>query len=131
MSKFIKRTYRRDDQDNHAHRLKDGSYTGTPILKPNVDQTYPHTHLYQFNGKTFETGPSPMGPDHTHTTEVGMTSAPVPPRKDMGSPSRKDSIEGLIMFRQGTSWMIQSETGANLGKFKTQAEASQKMKEWS
>ena len=81
MSKIYVRNHHKDALDgDHSHRLPDGSYTGGMLLKPNSDRSFPHTHLYTYNMKTCETGPAPIGGDHTHTSIEGETSGPMPVR---------------------------------------------------
>jgi hypothetical protein len=82
MGKIDTRVYHKDQAlEDHAHKLSDGSYTGGSLYKPNKDRTFPHTHLYQHMGKTLETMPAPIGEDHTHMTEDGMSGSPVPVEK--------------------------------------------------
>lgn len=118
MGKFHTRVYRKDQaSDDHAHKLPDGSYTGGSLLKPNSDRTFPHTHLYTgSHGETLETCPSPMGGDHVHESEKGMSSGPVAVRKD--SVDRRDFIT-----REGSKWLVKSETGKTLGTHPSKEEA--------
>jgi hypothetical protein len=118
MSKITVRAYRKDEIDSHVHKLPDGSYTQPPLLKPNKDRTFPHTHLYVSQGKTLETGLAEMGGDHTHITEIGMTSGPVAEASE-----RKDSID-----RIGTSWVVRSETGAITSRHFSKEDAEKQLK---
>lgn len=91
MSKVPTRVQRKDSEDEHAHKLPDGSFTGPMLYKPNRDRSFPHSHLYEHDGKTLETGVAPIGGDHTHDCKsedvVGdeaETGGPVPVPKNPG-----------------------------------------------
>lgn len=108
MGKIQTRVYRKDQAvEDHAHQLPDGTFTGGMLLKPNSDRSFPHTHLYQHEGKTYETGLCAIGGDHTHVTVAGMTSGPVAVRKDAQQDvQRNDSVN-----REGMYWVRRSITG--------------------
>jgi len=83
MGKINTRVHHKDQGlEDHAHKLPNGKYTGGMLLKPNSNQSFPHTHLYQKEGKTLETNQAPVGGDHTHITELGITSGPTEVGKD-------------------------------------------------
>lgn len=63
--------------EDHAHKLPNGETTLGALYKPNKDRMFPHTHLYQHNGKTLETSPAPIGGNHNHDTECGQSGGPV------------------------------------------------------
>lgn len=108
MGKVNVRVHRKDQAaEDHAHQLPDGSFTGGQLLKPNSDQTFPHTHLYEHMGKTLESSPSSIGGDHTHITEKGISAGPVDvPKTSSFEHERNDSIT-----RQGMHWIRRSSTG--------------------
>lgn len=83
MGKIHTRVHHKDSVlEDHAHKLPDGTFTGGQLLKPNKDRAFPHAHLYQHSGDTLETGLADIGGDHVHDSEAGITSGPVPVRKD-------------------------------------------------
>jgi hypothetical protein len=84
MSQYKVRVARKDSVENHAHKLPDGSYTGPELPKPNATRMNPHTHLYQMQGKTMESGVADEGPGHTHATALGESAGPVAVPKGKG-----------------------------------------------
>lgn len=80
-----KRVSRKDQTEDHAHKMPDGTMTGCALWKPNKDRTFPHTHLYQFEGKTCETDVADEGPGHVHEVAGGETGGPVAVQKSRGS----------------------------------------------
>lgn len=122
MGKISMRVYHKDQAaEDHKHRLPDGSYTGGSLYKPNSDRTFPHTHLYEHHGKTLESCLAPVGGDHTHGSECGETSGPVPMYQ---GEARADSVE-----RQGMYWVVKSGTGHVMSRHANRMDAEAMMKE--
>lgn len=102
MGKIGQNVHRKDSYpEDHAHKVSEGAFTGGMIPKPNKDRTFPHTHLYEHDGKTLETGVAPDAPGHTHDFKpediIGSqseTGPAVPVDKGTGKPiprERNDS----------------------------------------
>lgn len=76
MGKVHQRIHRKDQFEDHVHAMPKGQQkTGGMLFKPNIAKTEKafadptlsvHSHLYQVNGKTMETGVAPNNPDHEH-----------------------------------------------------------------
>lgn len=90
MGKINKRVLRKDTTEDHCHGLEDKKETGGMLLKPAKDRMQPHTHLYQHDGKTYETGLAPNDAGHTHDYqpepghEYAETSGPKKCDKGLG-----------------------------------------------
>lgn len=67
--------------NNHRHALPNGKMTGGMLLKPNKDQYELHTHLYDNDEMIHESGLMHDFGSHTHSSELGETSAPIPMSK--------------------------------------------------
>lgn len=137
MSKITKRTMRKDDV-GHVHAMPDGSMTQSELLKPasSSQQEY-HTHLYKLDGLYYETGPSYEGAGHTHTTDIGDTSGPMPcPMAERfggkGTPPKESDLYGGsnpapdgrhdTAVRVGTEWLVRS-AGMTIARGTTREEA--------
>lgn len=84
MSKFMPRVQRRDAAQDHIHALPDGTKTQGALSKPHKDIFNCHTHLYEYDGCVYESGPAEEGGDHVHTTCLGDSSGPLSPHKEPG-----------------------------------------------
>jgi len=105
--KIRKSTIRRDAIEDHRHRLDSGDFTGGALMKPCKDQSAMHTHLYEFEEDTYETGPMHNEPGHTHSSQHGPVSAPMSMQKQPGEPWQKmDSLQ-----REGKVYVLRSAEG--------------------
>lgn len=77
MSKYYPSVRRLDSLTDHVHALPNGKMTLGSLMKPAKDRFGWHTHLYEMNGRTYETMPAHMEGDHTHETELGETSGQI------------------------------------------------------
>jgi hypothetical protein len=120
MSQFKKATRRADSFEEHVHRLPDGSLTGGSLHKPTKDQFDMHSHLFEKDEDTAETGPMHNFGDHTHKLPGGgETSGPMKPQKMPGEPWKKmDSLQ-----REGTDYVLRSVTGSVIGRGRTAVDA--------
>jgi hypothetical protein len=125
MGKIATNVHRKDSVEQHAHKLEDGSETEGALYKPNADRTFPHTHLYQHDGKTLETGCSPIGPGHTHDYqpepghEVSETGGPIAVHTGPGKEiPRADSLQ-----RTKGQWIVRSVAGAVVARGATKMDA--------
>lgn len=111
--KTHQRVSRRDSDQDHIHGLENGQDTLGQLLKPSQSTQFPmHTHLYQHEGKTHETGSSQEGPGHTHEVmeEAGEeTSGPKSPAAKTSFGPRNDSL-----MRIGRYWHVRNENGVSL-----------------
>lgn len=127
MGKIKMQVHRKDSMEDHRHRLADGSYTGGALNKPNADRTFPHTHLYQHDGKTHETGLAASGGDHTHDSLFGETAGPVGMGPKIGPEiPRNDHMD--FVEREGSQWVVRSEGGKTLGKHPSKEAAVNQLK---
>lgn len=83
MAKVSKRVYRKDSESSHMHALPNGQKTNVEMMKPQSSSRAGwHTHLYEMDGMTCETGPAFCGVDHAHDCDLGMTSGPMIVKND-------------------------------------------------
>jgi hypothetical protein len=76
---FRVRVYRKDSEEDHAHKLHNGKYTRGMNMKPDGR----HAHLYELdNGDMMETSGAPTGVAHDHESVFGPTGQALPVRKD-------------------------------------------------
>lgn len=113
MSKIQKHIRRADSLEDHMHSIPDGDMTGGMLMKPSKDQFGMHTHLYECEEDTAETGPAHDLPGHIHSLKEGQeTSASVKMTKKPGDPWQKmDSLR-----REGTKYVLRSMTGAAIAR---------------
>lgn len=118
--KTYQRAVRRDSEQDHIHSLADGSETQGALGKPSQSTQFPqHSHLYQHEGDTLETGISFDEPGHTHETILGESSGPKSmPKKESFGP-RNDSLQ-----RIGREWQVRSPEGVVLSKGSSAEDAS-------
>jgi hypothetical protein len=96
MGKIARNIHRKDSENDHAHKLEKGGLTGGMLNKPNKDRQELHSHLYQHEGKTYETNLAPNEKGHTHDYqpepghEYAETAGPVPVKKGAGPVITKD-----------------------------------------
>jgi len=79
-----------------------------------------HSHLYEHEGKTHESGISPEEPGHTHETILGDTSGPRSASKENFGP-RNDTA-----FRIGSEWVVRNDSNVIIATGSTQDEAERK-----
>lgn len=114
-----KRVHRSDAWEDHAHTLPNGKPTLGALFKSSSNRFGKHTHLYEHDGITYETEPDYEGGDHSHSTELGMTSGPIPVSKLRGAEApRMDHLE-----REGGEWVVRSPIGRNLARGRTREAA--------
>lgn len=134
MGKFQPRVHRKDasSDEDHAHSVPGGGKTGGSLYKPNKDRTFPHTHLFQWEGETYETGPAPMGPGHKHATKLGETGPAVKMTKALGTEiprEKNDSNErNDFVERVGSKWVVKSESGEVLGTHPSKEKAEAQLR---
>lgn len=109
--KINKKIRRADAIEDHVHLLPNGEMTGGALHKPSKDQFDMHSHLYEHEEDTAESGPMHSFGDHTHTIrhqgKIVETSGPKPVPKAPGQKWEKmDSMQ-----RQGADFVVKSETG--------------------
>lgn len=123
--KTYPRTIRRDASLDHIHSLPDGKKTDGMIAKPTASNMMsPHTHLYQHEGKTHETGlASDSDPGHTHESIIGETSGRLnmPAQESFGP--RNDSA-----LRIGREWVVRNDSGVVVARGATAKEAEDRAK---
>lgn len=112
MSKSNLRAFRADSIENHVHALPDGKMTQGQILKPQINEHLngKHTHIYEHDGQVCESTPASIGPGHTHDTVIGITSGPMPVRKDAS-----DEVYQARVQRRGARYYAIARNGEVLG----------------
>lgn len=124
MGKYYSRVIRRDSSQDHVHSLPNGVMTQGALAKPAQSQMFGrHSHLYQHEGKTHETGIADDGPGHFHETVIGESSGPLkmPKKEDFGP--RNDEA-----FRIGREWVVRNDSGTVIARGETAAEAENRAK---
>lgn len=119
MGKVYTRVMRRDSMQDHVHSLPDGRKTLGMLGKPNShSQAGSHTHLYEHEGVTHETGVAFDEPGHVHESILGETSGPqkMPAKEEFGP--KNDSA-----FRIGREWVVRNDSGIVIARGDTEAEA--------
>ena len=122
--KTYPRIMRRDAAEEHVHALPDGHKTLGSLLKPSQSELLPmHTHLYEHEGVTHETGVAPDEPGHTHESVLGDTSGPqkVPAQENFG-------VKNDSAFRIGREWVVRNDSGIVIARGDTAAEAEERAK---
>lgn len=124
MSKSYVRISRRDGLfEDHIHALPDGHKTLGRLLKPSQSAVNPvHTHLYEHEGKTHESGQAYDEPGHTHETIIGDTSGPQSMTKESFGPRNDEA------FRIGMEWVVRNDSNVVIASASTKAEAERKAK---
>jgi hypothetical protein len=124
MGKVYVRSVKRDSMDDHIHSLPDGKETGGMLSKPSQsNRAGAHTHLYQHEGVTHETGVAFDDPGHEHECVLGETSGPrkMPAKENFGP--RNDTA-----LRIGREWVVRNDSGDVIARASTQSEAERKAK---
>lgn len=94
MGRVHTRVSHRDALQDHRHALPNGEMTSGMLLKPSTTDQWPmHTHLYEFEEETLETGPMHDEPGHVHSTGMGETSGNVGMAKQPGEAWKKDTAD--------------------------------------
>lgn len=120
--KTHQRAVRRDSMNEHVHDLETGGVTLGSLGKPSQSTQFPvHTHLYEHEGKTHETGPAQDGPGHTHEVmaEAGaITEGPRAPQAKVSFGPRNDSL-----MRIGGTWHLRNSEGNTIHVGRTPEDA--------
>lgn len=122
--RYAPKVHRKDALQDHVHALPNGKLTGGSLYKPMVNaRAGLHTHLYEMDGKTYESSPAYEGADHVHNTELGESAGPQKAPTGPGPVmSRTDSAEQFVQ-RRGSEWFVVSSSGQPLSRHRTQSEA--------
>lgn len=115
MSKFYKRSTRRDTMADHVHSLPDGRQTQGMLSKPAQSHVFgQHTHMYMHENKWHETGIAEDGPGHVHETIIGETSGPqnMPAKESFGP--RNDGMDRIQ--KRGREFVLINWNGEILGR---------------
>lgn len=143
MAKFITRIRRKDSAD-HTHRMPNGEMTGPMLMKPD----FKHSHSYVCEDSDVkETSIALTGVDHNHETIYGKTGGAVDIKaKESEAPRDREAKDqsGIIggvhnihkadsahmdkIVRQGSKWLVLSESGHKLGEHPTQEAALKQLK---
>lgn len=93
MGKIQTHVVKRDSVQDHKHALPDGRMTSGMLMKPSTNPGFPmHTHLYELDECTYETGPEEDGPGHVHSVGLlGETSGPLRMDKEPGQAWKQDT----------------------------------------
>ena len=120
MSKFQRHVVRKDLKPDHVHKMPEGQISDGMLGKPNANARAGwHTHMFEDEGRMFETLPAYDDGDHVHEFRDEFTSGPMPMPKNRGEEmGRLDSIQ-----REGSQWVVRSTTGHEIARGATKLDA--------